>query len=171
MIFVTDTQYAENSALAAGVLFHRWESSEFSKVIRKEINEIAPYEPGNFYKRELPCILSLLEDVHEPIEAIVIDGYVRLGNKARDGLGMHLFKAINQSIPVIGVAKKAFLETPEDCQIIRGISIKPLFVTSVGISLETAKNRILRMHGRNRIPTQLKRVDQICRGITPNIVY
>lgn len=158
-------QYAENNALAAGVLFPSWDSDEIERVILKEINEIAPYEPGNFYKRELPCILSLLESVDEDLEVIIVDGFVSLGSEEKEGLGMYLYNAINRTIPIIGVAKKAFLDTPKECEVFRGTSIKPLFVTSIGVPLNEAKNLVATMHGKNRIPTQLKKVDQLCRGI------
>ncbi len=165
MIFATDVQYAESSALAAGLLFPHWKSDETNQYILKTINQIAPYEPGAFYKRELPCILSLLEDVDLNLDAIVIDGFVTLGNEEKDGLGMHLYNAIQQSTPIIGVAKKAFIGTPDLCQIFRGKSNNPLYITSVGIPLSEAKELIVQMHGVNRIPTLLKKVDQLCRGI------
>ena len=49
--------------------------------------------------------------------------------------------------------------------IYRGDSAKPLFVTAVGMTLEEAKAHIASMHGEHRIPTLLRRVDQLCRGI------
>lgn len=40
--------------------------------------EIAPYQPGEFYRRELPCLLAVL--ACGPVaEVIVVDGYVWLG--------------------------------------------------------------------------------------------
>ena len=165
LIFATDVQYAENNALAAGLFFPDWESDKIDQQILKTIDQIAPYEPGAFYKRELPCILSLLEDVDRSLEAIVIDGFVTLGDDKKDGLGMHLYNNIQQTIPIIGVAKKAFVGTPENCQIFRGKSNNPLYITSVGIPLSEAKKLITQMHGENRIPTLLNKVDQLCRGI------
>ena len=165
MIFAADVQYTDNSALAAGLLFSGWESDAADGKIIKRIDNIAPYEPGSFYKRELPCILALLEDVDKKPDAIVVDGFVKLGAEGRDGLGMHLYNAISRETPVIGVAKKEFTGTPPECQLLRGKSRKPLYITSVGISLEKAKKLIGNMHGDNRIPTLLKKVDQLCRGI------
>ena len=166
MIFATDIQYSENnSATAAGVLFPQWGSDEVDKIVVKEVTNVAPYEPGSFYKRELPCILSLLEEIEQDIKIFVIDGYVTLGDDNKPGLGMHLFEHVGKSIPVIGVAKKKFIGTPLKCQILRGESKNPLYVTSTGIPLPEAKIHITNMHGKNRIPTLLKKVDQICRGI------
>jgi deoxyribonuclease V len=40
-----------------------------------------------------------------------------------------------------------------------------LFITAAGVSLERAADYIKAMHGPFRLPTLLKRVDQLCRGI------
>ena len=165
MILAIDVQYQENSALAAGVLFSSWESATPDSNIIKTIQGIAPYEAGSFYKRELPCIQSLLEDIDEAISAIVVDGFVTLGANEDKGLGMHLYDSLENKIPVIGVAKRSFKDTPEQCELYSGDSAKPLFVTAVGMTLEEAKANIASMHGEHRIPTLLKRVDQLCRGI------
>ena len=166
MILVTDVYYEGSDALAAGILFRDWKSDAIEKEVVKRIHYVAAYEPGAFYKRELPCILSLLESIEFSLETIVVDGCVTLGEDSKDGLGMHLYKALNKKIPVIGVAKSEFTGTPSECRIFRGKSRNPLYVTSAGIPLEQAKELILTMHGENRFPTLLKKVDQLCRGIT-----
>ncbi len=102
--------------------------------------------------------MEALKDLDD-IECVVVDGYVWLGNVEHDGLGMHLYHALGQSIPIIGVAKTPFLGTPKVCEVFRGKSIKPLFVTSIHIELEEAKSAIVRMHGKYRIPTLLKKVN------------
>ena len=165
MILAIDVQYQEDSALAAGVLFSSWDSATPDSSIVKTIQGIAPYEAGSFYKRELPCILSLLEDIEETISVIVVDGFVTLGANEDKGLGMHLYASLENKIPVIGVAKRSFKGTPEQCELYSGDSTKPLFVTAVGMTLGEAKAHIASMHGEHRIPTLLKRVDQLCRGI------
>lgn len=165
MILAVDVQYEDNSALAAGVIFPMWSSTEPNRYITKSISGIEPYEPGAFYKRELPCILSLLEDVNEHLEIIVVDGFVTLGKEETKGLGMYLFEALNEKTTVIGVAKKAFKDTPKACEVYRGESLNPLYVTSVGLSLEKAISGVASMHGKHRIPTLLKKADQLCRGI------
>ena len=167
MILAIDVQYEEDSALAAGVLFSSWGSPEPDKSVVKTIEGIEPYEAGSFYKRELPCILSLLEDIEETIEVIIVDGFVTLGKEESKGLGMHLYDSLENKIPIIGVAKRSFKGTPEQCELYSGDSAKPLFITAVGVSLEDAKSLIASMDGKHRIPTLLKRVDQLCRGIEP----
>jgi deoxyribonuclease V len=51
-------------------------------------------------------------------------------------------------------------------EVIRGRSKVPLNVTAVGIDAAEAAECIRRMDGRHRIPTLLKRVDQLARGIS-----
>ncbi len=165
MLLATDIQYGDDSAIAAGVLFSSWLDAESAQTITRQIQGIEPYEPGSFYKRELPCLLELLSDVDlNALTAIIIDGYVMLGEAQTPGLGMHLYEAIDRAVPVIGVAKNRFADTPKDCEILRGDSQSPLFVTSVNMPLEVAKANIAGMHGDNRIPTMLKKADQLCRG-------
>ena len=169
MIFAVDVQYESDRAagrgLAAGILFPVWDSDEVYREMVKPVENVAPYEPGAFYKRELPCILSLLEEVDVALEAIVVDGYVTLGQDNRIGLGMHLYERIGGRSPVVGVAKNRFKDTPEVCELLRGSSQSPLLITAVGVPLVVSKENIARMHGAHRIPTLLKRVDQLCRGI------
>ena len=42
-------------------------------------------------KRELPCILALLQDITVEPLIVVVDGYVTLGKHHKPGLGMHLY--------------------------------------------------------------------------------
>ena len=48
--------------------------------------------PGEFYRRELPGLLAVLEKIEQPIDVMVIDGYVDLAPD-RPGLGRHLWSA------------------------------------------------------------------------------
>jgi len=166
MILVTDIHYFENKANAAGLLFTDWTSEEVHQQHVITLEDIAPYESGQFYKRELPCILKLLKEIDlTQLEAVIVDGYVTLGAEQSDGLGMYLYRELESKLPVIGVAKNVFQGTPESAKLYRGESQKALFVTSVGIELDDAKKKIGQMHGEFRLPTLLKRVDQICREV------
>jgi deoxyribonuclease V len=91
-----------------------------------------------------------------------VDGYVLLGPN-RPGLGARLFEALGNSIPVIGVAKTYF-QGSRAASVRRPGSDRPLFVTAVGVDLGLAAEQIARMHGPFRIPTLLRRVDQLARG-------
>ena len=123
--------------------------------------DIAPYVPGEFFRRELPCILAVIGQIKETLTALVVDGYVRL--RDGPGLGQHLYDHYGQKIPVIGVAKSYFHDAPA-VEVFRGGSRRPLYVTAAGIDVNRAAEHVRGMHGPNRIPMLLKRVDQIGRG-------
>lgn len=160
-----DVCYRETSAIAAGAVFDSWDSKDSSEDIVVHLDSIADYEPGQFYRRELPCLLEVLGKVRGFLECIVIDGYVSLGPEQKPGLGMHLWEALSQRVPIIGVAKSRYLGTPDEAKIHRGDSLRPLFVTAIGISLDEAKAAISGMHGPHRIPTILKHVDRLGRDL------
>jgi deoxyribonuclease V len=129
----------------------------------ERVSPVAPYEPGQFYRRELPCLLAVLGKIPDAVEAIVVDGYVWLADEQTPGLGGHLFQALGGTIPVIGVAKTQFRSARASQAVLRGGSQRPLYITAAGMSREAAAHHIQAMHGPHRIPTLLKRVDQICR--------
>ena len=119
------------------------------------------YVPGEFYKRELPCILEILEEVDlQKIDTIVVDGFVYLDDDLKPGLGAYVYKTLEEKIPVIGVAKSNFLKN-KNCSVavLRGESIKPLFVTAAGIDLSAAAMNIESMQGDFRMPTLLQQLD------------
>ena len=162
-ILIVDVDYRDDtsSASVAGVLIQDW-SSEECAVITTHVDNILPYEPGYFYKRELPCILELLKHVTLQIGCIVVDGYVFLGEDQHDGLGAKLYH--ETSIPVIGVAKNYFEGTPADAFLTRGqVTTNPLYVTAIGGDQSAARSCIAGMAGDFRIPGMLKYVDHICR--------
>jgi len=163
MILAVDVDYRENhKASVAGVLFSSWQDREPKEVVSTIVEEVAKYQSGQFYKRELPCILALLEKIDVELSCIVVDGYVFLG-ESKKGLGAYLYEALDRKIPIIGVAKSPFRDISKESFIYRGESKKPLYITSVGIELNEAKEVIKGMYGRFRIPFLLKEVDRICR--------
>jgi deoxyribonuclease V len=164
MILAVDVHYSATTAFVAGVSFATWESESADHEYTSLVKGVADYEPGKFYKRELPCILQLLREHSLEPECIVIDGYVFLDGASIPGLGKHLYDALNASTPVVGVAKQSFRGIPERYQVLRGNSMRPLYVTAVGMPLAEAKLHVQAMHGDHRIPELLKRVDQLCRG-------
>lgn len=164
MIACVDVDYPEQGgARAACLVIPEWTAAQPAAEYLCRIDEVAAYEPGSFYKRELPCVLAVLERVREVIELIVIDGYVTLDAGGRAGMGAHLYAALDQRVPVIGVAKHPFRGYHGAIELLRGSSARPLYVTAIGIDAEAAANDIRRMHGRFRLPTVLKRVDRLCR--------
>jgi deoxyribonuclease V len=163
IIVAVDVQYSEHLAAAAGVIFGDWGAPCAVQELTQLISEPAPYVPGEFWRRELPCIETLLRTSGTRPDVIVIDGYVWLDAVGRPGLGAHLFAALNGAVPVIGVAKTAFLGSPHAQQVQRGTSQRPLYITAQGIAATEAAAAIQQMHGATRIPTLLKRVDRLCR--------
>src|SRR5437764_4681292 len=67
--------------------------------------EVAPYRPGAFFARELPALAAVIAGT-DPLDVLVVDGYVDLDPAGRPGLGAHAHDRFG--VPVIGVAKTAF---------------------------------------------------------------
>ena len=164
MITCIDVHYKKTGATAAGLLFENWPDENSISEIIVRINQVKPYEPGRFYRRELPCLLRVIDKIHDPLEAVLIDGYVWLDENVSPGLGAYLYKALDESVPVIGVAKSPFRGSVFAQKVFRGRSKSPLYVTAVGMAPRIAAESINRMHGAYRIPTMLKKVDQLCRS-------
>lgn len=164
LILAIDVQYNGNSmAVAAGVLFRGWDSAGGIQEKITELNDVAEYEPGAFYRREFPSLMAVLNAIKRTPDFIVVDSYVWLDGN-RPGLGARLFDALGSKIPIIGVAKTRF-HSASAIEVTRGISRSPLFVTSAGVQSAVAAEFIRSMHGPHRIPTLLRRVDQLCRRL------
>jgi len=164
MILAVDVDYGDLSATVAGITFSNWDDREAQEIYVSSVDDIAEYEPGNFYKRELPCILSLLSEHGLSPDVIVVDGFVYLNGVDEPGLGKHLYDSLGEKIAVIGVAKRAFKDIDEQYALYRGESKNPLYITAAGICIQKARKAIEQMNGKHRNPTLLKKVDQICRG-------
>src|SRR5918992_2310331 len=108
MLACVDVAYRDDQARAACLVFPHWRSAEPLRVLKASLEHVAEYEPGAFYKRELPCLLAVLDQVLMRLEAVVIDGYVWLGDGSVPGLGAHLYKALRSRSAVIGVAKTGY---------------------------------------------------------------
>lgn len=91
MIIAVDVYYEENQAKSAGVIFQDWEDATPLDIIVSYTDNPQAYEPGSFYKRELPCIQELLKltDMSQ-IHTIVVDGYVYLDQEGKPGLGHYV---------------------------------------------------------------------------------
>jgi deoxyribonuclease V len=146
------------------VVFHGWDDERPAQEIVVPIAHVEPYQPGQFYLRELPCLLEVLRALDDKPDVAIIDGYVWLGSAGQPGLGAHLTKALGGQTAVIGVAKTQFLGATSAASITRGSSRLPLYVTAAGIETAEAARHIQSMHGAHRMPTLLRRVDQLCRA-------
>lgn len=165
MLLAVDVHYDPQGEWArTGVLvFKNWAAPESVAEFVTTLDEVSPYESGAFYKRELPCILPLIQQVLSdfPIKTIVVDSFVDLAEDA-PGLGRHLHTQLGCEIEVVGVAKNDFVgatATP----ILRGISRKPLWVSSTQEHTIAAAG-VASMVGDSRIPLLLKRADSLARG-------
>lgn len=165
MILAFDTFYTNDMAITVAVEFNSWSDSEPIAEHYSINTTINDYVSGEFYKRELPCILKTLETISlKDCQAIIIDGYVVLDDYGKLGLGGYLFNALNKKIPIIGVAKTDFHQINKLKELVyRGESKKPLFITSLGIETKLAANYIKIMNGEYRLPQLLKRVDSLGR--------
>ncbi|WP_235951580.1 endonuclease V [Crateriforma spongiae] len=159
-----DVGYTDSAARAACVVIDDWHASSAVAEHVAMIHEVKEYQPGEFYRRELPCIQAVLAKLDQPPTCIVVDGYVWRDGNDRPGLGAHLYETLDRKIPIIGVAKNPFKETDHATELRRGTSDRPLYVTAVGIPIAQAVLNIGAMHGPHRIPTILKRVDQLSRS-------
>jgi deoxyribonuclease V len=110
----------------------------------------------------LPCLLAVLRELPSVV-AVVVDGYVWLDGMSVAGLGAHLHQALAGRVAVVGVAKTRFAGAGAAVEVVRGRSTRPLFISAAGMNAQSAAEHVRSMHGPNRIPTLLKRVDSLCR--------
>ena len=163
MLCAVDVHYSNAAARAAAVVFSAWESERADHEVVVDIDRVEPYVPGDFYRRELPCIAAVLERVHAELRVILVDGYVWLDAEGTPGLGAHLYRMRGEAAAVIGVAKSSYAGSPHARRVLRGTSLRPLYLTAAGIDLDEAAAQVAAMHGPHRIPTLLARVDRLCR--------
>lgn len=97
-------------------------------------------------------------------DIIIVDGFVTLNNEGKIGLGGYLYEELNQKYPIVGIAKNDF-SAPDSQRrnIYRGESKTPMFLTVKGIDVDQVLPKIEQMHGSYRIPTLLKKLDQLTR--------
>lgn len=165
MIYAFDTYYYEDFAKTVCIAFEDWSSGQENEIFSEKTEVSAEYESGAFYKRELPCILSLLEKIQlKSNDMIIVDGYVTLNDEGKIGLGGYLFEALNKKYPIIGIAKNRF-SSPDSKrrEVFRGESKTPLFLTAIGIDVDNVQKDIEHMHGNFRFPTLLKKLDLLTR--------
>lgn len=167
MFLAFDTYYYDNKAQTICIRFHHWDDKDPSHIYTEIREGVEEYIPGQFYKRELPCILSLLEKIPlEGLEAIIVDGFVVLNDEGKPGLGAYLYESLDKKYPVIGVAKSNFAQIDKNKRaVLRGESAKPLYVTTIGIDVDITAENVKNMYGKYRLPDLLKRLDQLTKDI------
>ena len=165
MIAFLDVQYSDECCVAhsAIIMSNTWTDDVPAWQNVVNVSNVADYQPGEFFRRELPCLIAALDSAPQRPTCVVVDGYVWLDEVGRPGLGAKLHAALDGAVPVVGVAKTRFHDAP-GVEILRAGSIRPLIVTASGIDQADAAEQIRTMHGAHRIPTLLKYVDQLARG-------
>jgi deoxyribonuclease V len=139
----------------------------FSQVLAEhtaEVPEVPRYQPGEFYRRELPPLRAVLAGMGR-LGLLVVDGYADLDPDGRPGLGARAQSEFG--IPVIGVAKSAFATATHAIAVLRGVSARPVFVTAAGMPRADAAELVRHMAGRFRVPDALRRADQLARTGPP----
>lgn len=163
MFAATDVHYLPVSGARAALVMAN--DATFSSIVSEEtvlVPAVAPYQPGEFYRRELPPLRAVLANAIAAVELLVIDGYVDLDPNGRPGLGAHAHEEFG--VPVIGVAKTGFATAVHALPVLRGRSARPLFVTAAGIPAADAADLVRTMAGEFRLPDALRRVDALARG-------
>ncbi len=122
----------------------------------------AAYRPGEFYRRELPPLRSVIPRSGR-LALVVVDGYVDLDAAGRPGLGAHVHAEFG--VPVIGVAKTPFRTATHAAQVFRGRSGRPLYVTAAGMPMVDAAHLAEEMAGSFRVPDALRLADRLARGL------
>ena len=157
-----DVQYNHDYAIGAALAFSAWSDPEPCSETTLLVRGVEPYEPGSFFKRELPVLLATIAELPFTPNLLIIDGHVWLGPD-KPGLGWHLHQQVEMRMPVVGVAKTSFAGAAHAHKVFRGVSRKPLYVTSVGMEGDKAARAIASMAGEHRLPTLLKQVDTLAR--------
>jgi deoxyribonuclease V len=162
MVLSLDVHYRNDKAKIVGVLFE-WDDISTKKIIIECIDKVEEYVSGEFYKRELPCLLKIIEKVDLlELEVIIIDGYIFIDNNFKYGLGGILWEKLDRKIPIIGVAKTSFFSNKETVkELIRGNSKKPLYISTIDYPIDKAMENLKKMSGEYRLPTILKQMDTI----------
>lgn len=165
---ILDVFYQEDNgqttAKVSGICFKGVEKIEVLSEHTTVVNDVAPYQSGQFYKREMPYLLALITQIDEPFDVIIIDGYVFLDGIDKAGLGKYLYDNLSNNKPVIGIAKNQFFDINEDYAVWRGISKHPLYVTSVCLDNLEARDIVAKFEGKHRLPDIVNKVDRLGRS-------
>lgn len=180
MILITDVFYNENENAAhiGAITIEDWTSTTIAKqweIDKKGID--CEYIPGQFYKREMPCLIELWNTISDEdkknIDTIIVDGFYDIWD-GRPGLGHHFHDWLidnGYDVEVVGIAKNPCRETNEfTLPVYRTEASKTskwrnaLWVN--GSNMEhNYQEKVLKMDGKYRIPTMIKHVDKLSRKI------
>lgn len=123
--YYTDKNTGKEYARTVAGIFFDYADKQFKEIVITRTDNIAEYEPGNFYKRELPPILDVLDEIYRKgykLDTIIVDGYVHMceddGKTYHPGLGKRLADALVgtnlEGIDIVGIAKQKNLNMTVD---------------------------------------------------------
>lgn len=165
MIAVLDAAYSDDASAAACITAADWDAADALGEFTHRDGPAADYQPGEFHRREMPLLISVLGMLPRQPDIVVIDGYVWLGVEDRKGLGAHLHAALGGTSAIVGIARTKFNGASYwAADVRRGSSASPLYVTAAGLSVEDAVAGVKRMHGAHRIPELVARADRLARN-------
>lgn len=161
MNIILDVDYNRDYPVVGGVFFKSFTDCTTGPTLRAVYTgKLEKYIPGEFFKRELPCLLYTLDEIAKDVEIIVIDGYCNISGKP--ALGDRLSEALDGK-PVIGIAKNKFEGNTTEKAVLRGNSKKPVYVSTSNYPLEKAAKLVENMQGIGRLPTLVKQADKVAR--------
>jgi len=170
MLACVDVDYRpDDSATAACLLFEDWATAVIKAAHLAKVERVEAYRPGQFYRRELPCILQVLAQASGAPDVVLVDAYVTLDALGSPGLGARLHEALAGKVAVVGIAKTRYAAATTAIPVLRGASRTPLWVTAIGIDSMVAADRVRAMHGGHRVPTMLRMVDRLARGVIGSV--
>ncbi|MBK4349058.1 endonuclease V [Lacisediminihabitans changchengi] len=162
-----DVRYGGDDARCACVVADGWTSELPTLEFTVDTHGVAPYRSGAFFERELPSLVAAVDELERraaDVGCLVVDGYVFLDADARPGLGWHLWHHYGGRYAVVGIAKTAFSGNASAVPVTRGRSIRPLFVTAIGVDALEIADTVRRMPGPHRLPTLVARADRLSRA-------
>lgn len=150
-------------AKVAGIRFTGIENHIILNEYSIIVDDVDSYQSGKFYKREMPCLMALIEKIKDPFDVIIIDGYVYLDGVEKWGLGRYLYNNLPVKKPIIGIAKNHFYGISQDYAVYRGKSKNPLYVTCMDFNIFIAKNLVKNLQGYYRMPDIVQNTDKLSR--------
>lgn len=163
LVGVVDVHYRpDESASTALCVYSDATCTNVVQDVRTFRSHVAPYVPGEFFRRELPCVEDAVL-ASPPLSLLIIDGYATLDAAGRSGLGVHLHQRLG--LPIIGIAKTRYQSATHAIEVARGLGTKPVYVTSCGgLGLHAAAAIVTTMAGSFRLPDAARRADRLARA-------
>lgn len=184
-----DVAYNDTQAFAAVVIFDAG-TGKRQQVVWAETPVPFPYVPGLLSFREVPAIMRALDQLSFRPDLLICDGQ-GIAHPRRFGIACHI--GVLYDLPSIGCAKSRLIGKADEPafakgsytdlvwkkEIIGGVlrtrnNVNPLYVSpGHRISVATARNWVLKLCTRYRLPEPTRQADslvgQIKRGVRPEL--